>query len=1051
MRNSWKKYAERGSMMVEALAMLGLITMVTPVLYKKAAERTTELQDINTASQMRTISNALDAYIADHYKDLSEEALGTVAIANEEILPYLPYGFDIGNSKLFDSYTFTAQNELVNQGQVNEHSAITGTVLAKARNDVPMIRAAKIASMVGANGGVVQGDKIQGVQGGWGGNLSDFFGDVSDVKTGSLAVSSVHAVTSSGGGASGEIGSEHVLYRDDSKGIEYNTMQTALYMGGNDLAEVSNIIAADGTVAVNGDLAVVAKENGNGGNLNVSGGATVENLLSAGAANIADVLKVNLDNNHKVEINGTTNITGDTTITSGDNSIAVSATDNSIKGTTNITGDTTIKTSETGAVVAVTGDNIDMASGKDGSIKLHDKNNEKSVVLDPNSHHYLVVNKGAKIIGGAADVDVDPINEADYAVAVDGSILVKNNARVNGNMRLDGQLTADKIYGNTAIGGGLINPDVYNFEAKADEVVVRGNKFRVGNRIDSSDDNVKLGWANGDDASASVENVVFADQNSVLLHHGNPGGRNSGSYVSADATGATVYSDNEVKISAVNGATIGVGNTKNKTLFSLKETEAGLTLGDADKIRITSSSTVLHGGGSGADGSSAPYMALENGDFKVGADNLYVDADDIVFDTKAAVSNEDDKDRPVRTSGVRINRQGIIDVAHNNSQKSSDTSVGRVYTHGYIRADRFLANEAWTEIAESPSPALNGMPIHYGADGNSTSKYYDAYQVNPAYTSVMHDIKLTTRGGARLSDILPDFINKGIYVLDNTYKETKGMEDWSKYQVQRGTSGQPPLVTKAPGDCPDNEIDCIASPWLGFVPAPQCPPGYSKVITISPIRWKMSQAYVVGYNDSMTIPDYLLDQGYQDAVGLSLYTSTNPDVARFGLEEASTNGGAEKHTHALASGTPLTFQTNTWLNTTVSGVRDSVTTKDVGDIRRADFLGWHAIMGFLYYGDNYEKWLKKVSPGENYSGKVVWNLFPVYNQEMAAIANVYCYFERRDMKTAPIWKWNPKFVDGGDSGSGYDQLTNFRSGFLKDNTEYNERLNDPALGYDEVW
>lgn len=1029
MRNSWKKYAERGSMMVEALAMLGLITMVTPVLYKKAAERTTELQDINTASQMRTISNALDAYIADHYKDLSEEALGTVAIANEEILPYLPYGFDIGNSKLFDSYTFTAQNELVNQGQVNEHSAITGTVLAKARNDVPMIRAAKIASMVGANGGVVQGDKIQGVQGGWGGNLSDFFGDVSDVKTGSLAVSSVHAVTSSGGGASGEIGSEHVLYRDDSKGIEYNTMQTALYMGGNDLAEVSKIIAADDPIILDGNGKQVEVKDGLSvtGNLGVvgdgtiSGTTTVGSLVSDGAANIIGA------------------ITGGSTAELADK-LTVKSGGAEITGTTNITGDTTIKT---GAVVAVTGDNIDMASGKDGSIKLHDKNNEKSVVLDPNSPHYMVVKEGAKIIGGAADVDAT--NEVNYAVAVDGSILVKNNARVNGNMRLDGQLTADEIYGNTAIGGGLINPGVYNFVAKADKVEVSGNKFSVGNRIASSDANVMLGWANGDNTS---ENAVFADQNSVLLHHGNPDGRNSGSYVSVDATGATVYSDNEAKIRAVNGATIGVGNTKNKTLFSLKETEADLTLGDAEKIKITSSSTVLHGGGSGADGSKAPYMALESGDFKVRADNLYVDADDIVFDTNAAAQEKNDN---VRTSGVRINRQGIIDVAHNDSnfstQPSDDNSVGRIKTSGYIRADRFLANEAWAEaVRESPD-----MQIHYGADGNSTSEYYDAYQVNPAYTSVMHDIKLTTRGGARLSDILPDFINKGIYVLDNTYKETKGMEDWSEYKVTRGTGGQPPIVDPKPGDCPDNEIDCIASPWLGFVPAPQCPPGYSKVITISPIRWKMSQAYVVGYNDSMTVPDYLLDQGYQDAVGLSLYTPTNPDVARFGLEEASTNGGAEKHTHALASGTPLTFQTNTWLNTTVSGVRDSVTTKDVGDIRRADFLGWHAIMGFLYYGDNYEKWLKKVSPGENYSGKVVWNLFPVYNQEMAAIANVYCYFERRDMKTAPVWKWNTKLVDGGDSGSGYDQLTNFRSGFLKNNTEYNKRLNDPALGYKEVW
>lgn len=1050
MRNSWKKYAERGSMMVEALAMLGLITMVTPVLYKKAAERTTELQDINTASQMRTISNALDAYIADHYKDLSEEALGTVAIENEKILPYLPYGFDIGNSKLFDSYTFTAQNELVNQGQVNEHSAITGTVLAKARNDVPMIRAAKIASMVGANGGVVQGDKIQGVQGGWGGNLSDFFGDVSDVKTGSLAVSSVHAVTSSGGGASGEIGSEHVLYRDDSKGIEYNTMQTALYMGGNDLAEVSKIIAEGGNVTVDGNVAIMGETEGDKRNLAVSGGATVNDLLSAGAANIANVLKVYNDD-PKVEISGTTNIAGDTTITSGNHSIAVSATDNSIKGTTNITGDTTIKT---GAVVAVTSDNIDMASGKDGSIKLHDKNNEKSVVLDPNSPHYLVVKDGARIIGGAADVDTN--NEVNYALAVDGSILVKNNARVNGNMRLDGQLTADKIYGNTAIGGGLINPGVYNFEAKADEVVVSGNKFRVGNRIDSSDNNVKLGWANGDDASASVENVVFADQNSVLLHHGNPGGRNSGSYVSADATGATVYSDNEVKISAVNGATIGVGNTKNKTLFSLKETEADLTLGDANKIKITSSSTVLHGGGSGADGSKAPYMALESGDFKVGADNLYVDADDIVFDTNAAAPG----DASVRTSGVRINRQGIIDIAHNDSLTSSDTETGRVNTPGYIRADRFLANKALAEVVDQHD---GNIYPHYDANGNSlTSKYYDAYQVNPAYTSVMHDIKLTTRGGARLSDILPDFINKGIYVLDNTYKEIKNKEDWSEYDVKEGNSGTAPKVYYVKGDtktideygtnsdnggyCADDDRECVASPWLGFVPTPQCPPGYSKVITISPIRWKMSQAYVVGDSGVMNWNDYILDSGVSK-VGVNIYAPTNPEVAGFALEEATTSGQTEKHTHALASGTPLTFQTNTWLNTTVSGVRASTTNKTTGAIRQSDFLGWHAIMGFLYYGIDYKNWLQKVS-GDNYDGKVVWNLFPVYNQEMAAIANVYCYFERRHMQN-PTWEWNTELVDGGDEG--YNQLTNFRSGFYKNNTEYNKRLNDPALGYDEVW
>ena len=1031
MRDSWKKYAERGSMMVEALAMLGLITMVTPVLYKKAAERTTELQDINTASQMRTISNALDAYIADHYQDLSNEALGTIAIANDEILPYLPYGFDIENSKLFDSYVFTAQNELINQGETNEHSAITGTVLAKARDDVPMLRAAKIASMVGANGGVVQGDQIQGVQGGWGGSLSDFFGDESEVKNGSLAVSSVHAVTSSGGS---DVSSEHVLYRDDSEGIEYNTMQTTLYMGGQDLADVSKIIAGDDPMTLVGSGKQVAVEDGLSvtGNLGVegegtiSGATTVGSLVSNGTANIIGAITGG----------ATAELAGKLTVKDGAE----------ITGTTKITGDTTIK-GEGGAEIAVAGTNIDVIPGGDGYVKFSDRHDDtKTVEIDPAKSHFLTANSGLAVKGGAAEAD-DALS-SDYAAYIDGSILVRNNARVKGNMRLDGQLTASEIYGDTAIGGGLINPGEYNFKANADEVVVRGNNFSVGDRIVSNDNEATIKWSESLDNGGKKTSSVAVSAQGVGLSYSAPDSENGNSVVVKNGS-VDIQSDNSAFVNAAGELSLRSGKGGNAVDFIMKDASAKLDIKGDNRLMISSSSTVLHGGGSGADESNEPYMALESGDFKVGADNLYVDADDIVFDTNAAAPNDKDKGKSVRESGIRINRQGIIDVAHNDSEASNDTSVGRTKTSGYIRADRFLANKAWEEAVKStPTP---GMSIHYGADGNSTSEYYDAYQVNPAYTSVMHDIKLTTRGGARLSDILPDFINKGIYVLDNTYKETKGKEDWSNYTVTKGTGGTPPIVDNAPGDCPSTDLDCVASPWLGFVPAPQCPPGYSKVITISPIRWKMSQAYAVGLNDSMTFPDYLLDQGYKDTVGLSLYTPTNPDVADFALKEASTSGGAETHTHALASGTPLTFQTNTWLNTTVSGVRDSVTEKKTGDIRRADFLGWHAIMGFLYDGTNYENWLKKVSADKNYNGKIVWNLFPVYNQEMAAIANVYCYFERRNMDTAPVWYWNTELVDGGAGGHGYDQLTNFRSGFYKNNTEYNKRLNDPALGYDEVW
>ena len=108
MRKVINKISQRGSMMVEALAMLGLITMVTPILYKKAAERTTELQDINTATQLRSLSKALDEYIADNYEDLSLNVAANSAatIDKDDVVPYLPYSFNVDDSKLFNEYHF---------------------------------------------------------------------------------------------------------------------------------------------------------------------------------------------------------------------------------------------------------------------------------------------------------------------------------------------------------------------------------------------------------------------------------------------------------------------------------------------------------------------------------------------------------------------------------------------------------------------------------------------------------------------------------------------------------------------------------------------------------------------------------------------------------------------------------------------------------------------------------------------------------------------------------------------------------------------------------
>jgi type II secretory ATPase GspE/PulE/Tfp pilus assembly ATPase PilB-like protein len=54
MRNLNKNMMERGGLMIEALAMLGLIAVVTPTMYKKSAERTLEVEDINTNAIEKT-------------------------------------------------------------------------------------------------------------------------------------------------------------------------------------------------------------------------------------------------------------------------------------------------------------------------------------------------------------------------------------------------------------------------------------------------------------------------------------------------------------------------------------------------------------------------------------------------------------------------------------------------------------------------------------------------------------------------------------------------------------------------------------------------------------------------------------------------------------------------------------------------------------------------------------------------------------------------------------------------------------------------------------
>lgn len=61
---------QRGGTMMEAVMMLGLMAMTTPILVQQTAKRSGEIDDVNLANEMRTVHAAMDGYIQLHYPEI---------------------------------------------------------------------------------------------------------------------------------------------------------------------------------------------------------------------------------------------------------------------------------------------------------------------------------------------------------------------------------------------------------------------------------------------------------------------------------------------------------------------------------------------------------------------------------------------------------------------------------------------------------------------------------------------------------------------------------------------------------------------------------------------------------------------------------------------------------------------------------------------------------------------------------------------------------------------------------------------------------------------
>lgn len=1199
------KFNETGTLLVEAMAMLGLIAMVTPVLYKKAAERTVELQDVNASSQLRALSSAVDSYIKDNFAKITQgetidgvnygafagATSGTVGpIALSQFADYLPYGFlnDDGTAretKLFtNGYQVWIKLEADYVGAGDNRRArsqiLTGFISAVPKNpqEIGQVRASRIASMVGSNGGYVTGGNAMGAQGIWSVPTNQFpNGNLAD---NTFVISSLQPISSQG------LANEDVLHRKDEpdNDQELNTMETDLFMGSSigttrNIRMVNQMIMSPDVnrmVGSNNEPSHNANEMANpltGNNMNDltktlyisrGGGAYIEGTLNAmnslfsvdntginlyGSGQAQDGTNAdgtpNMVNRRNAEptfkVNETSMVYGNPG--AGNAKLTVNSSGSMSFGASAVPADATAGTAAVAASESLFADKENFRAG-DGTLTVNKNANGWTTVIGKDAAGAATAHEGGRTTY-TWNNDGVPTEGAEktgrYEVSINGSAFVKDTMLTgklksynvdaatlragvdpaNFNRAKDDKdfyFVADDGY--AVMGLQKRNPDSKTYYPKlsvsdGDFVVNQdGNVYDVyegvqlqtptktggidikagltaQKQIDSNDtDNTKPSSKEGSNSVMTQDGVVrIGGQKGVFLTAYNDSGNITDAPVSIQGRMFNAYKSNNnynvidtythrfnlfsnylynsastvFKDVARNYYRNGYGQTSyGRVMIAdsnfLLAKHTGEVVVDIMPVSYESQPTVKFSGGFAVYDYDYNFSKVNNRYSTEHNKNNFDDASFVVrtgsVEVKTTAETDANKDLEhgekifvvdnnktiananrgsvyVRKGSINLatasdrndsNQGGRKERLTNSeilSQYSGSDAAKEKAAVGYIAADRFIS-----QFNATNKNVFGGINIGSANLKNQNKVSYDHYEVNPAYTSVMHDIKLTTRGGARLSDILPDFINKGIYVVDNTFDPEV---DWTPDVKDNA------IPVNEVNDSADNEV----SAYTGFIPTPKCPPGYAKVATLTPSGWAMAQAGTP-----------VLKNGAVD-----IMTHNNPMEY---LKVITAIQGGDT-TASIDDIQPLTYQKSTWLKAMVlpycSG-RFYSEGVNCGGANSESFKGWGAILGFIYPQAYFKDFIDE-GTGNKYTSQgtaVYWNLFPVHYRELEGYATVYCYFDRKDAA------FDGRYVD-----KAYDQLKDFEANVNTlnsyektvnsrgGNAQYMERLNDPDLKYDDPW
>lgn len=769
-----KKTDERGALMIEAIALLGLMTMMSPMVVRQTADRTVEMEDVAIAGQMKELKDALSNWIEANYASIKAacSAGGTIAVAGGAscansadshfavpiagLAPYLPAtyletvssgnnsttfrlrgnkladGFDVGVraecTEATDTSTGATCGSLGTDGYTGLTSTctcsrykVTGVVLSNGAAEIDDRRAARIATMIGADGGFVRSSNmvnnvlngngrttIVGAQGIWEGNATNYIVGYNSSAGGRVAATTIYS-----SGFSGDY-----LYRKQVDGLPgANSMFTNLDMGGAiecNGTQCHKINNAGGLEVVGGKILIRSQNTANGDD---------QEEGNSGDAGYARVL-LGTDSSH---INMTNRL-----------SLGVSGTTSSSLNMTNFQTD-------------LNAPNIGITAANQASLS------GREALITASSWIDIVSNQDVNL-AAVRTMDIYSQNTMDiysqntmYLTAINQMQLVSNNrAYINALNRLF--VNAPKQYINAT---DWVRTYVGNASSSRLEQSLYNHVYFLNIRDGNQETGVQIGTTystttirNGtrvfqapSSFSVAMVNRDFSDiVDSTLASFGMNNMRTSNATFQINVMNNTNFARRMIY------------NQEGLTLFAHTNGSQNYSRGQEIIFRNNAGERAKIGV-EDDDRGTRVYVMRDLGGVGSNPVGLYGDSGRVsgtFFQPGSlAVNNSRYANSIVGRARIQINED-----------------TGRTTVGGTMDINNAYYDTAYVDI----NTASLGSPYSpYQAHVANDRDKYKHFRVDPAFVSVMNDIKITSRGGARLSEALPNYILKGIYQLSNDY------------------------------------------------------------------------------------------------------------------------------------------------------------------------------------------------------------------------------------------------------------------------------------------